>query len=391
MRILFITPELPNRLHRIRALTLLRGLAGRHEIDLVSLAHQQPAPATVAELQPLCRRVDWVLQPRWRSLASATRGLLSAAPLEACYERSPELARLVTRRLAERSYDLVYVKRLRMAQYAPIGLPRVLDLTDSMARFYDLGWRRAPWPAKALFLEEWLKHRAYEPRQAARFARCLVASPVDAAYLRRAFGLDNVVVVPNAVDTEYFCPRSAAEPAGAETFVLSGLMDKLVNVDAAQYACSTIWPLVRRRLPTARLRLVGPKPSRAVRALDGRDEVRVVGFVPDVRDEIASATAVLVPLRVGTGTKNKVLQALAMARPVVTTSVGNEGLDAMHGEHLLVADEAEGFADGVVALSQAPARRRALGEAGRAWVTERYGVDSVTARLERVLEQVAAG
>src|SRR5919108_2296028 len=150
MRILFVTPELPNQFHRIRALNLVRGLGQRHEVDLVSLAHRAPRPEALEALRPFCRRIDWVLQPRWRSLAQSALGLPGPAPLEACYERSPHLARLLGERLASRSYDLLYVKRLRMAQYgaAARGLPRVLDLTDAMTRFYDQAWRRAPWPSK---------------------------------------------------------------------------------------------------------------------------------------------------------------------------------------------------------------------------------------------------
>ncbi len=391
MRILFLTPELPNGLHRIRALNLVRGLSQRHEIDLVSLVHRTPSAEAVEVVRPYCRRIDWVLQPRWRSLAQSALGLFGSAPLEATYERSAALFRLLRERLATRSYDLLYIKRLRMAQYglAVEGLPRVLDLTDSMTRFYEQSWRRAPWPAKALFWEEWRKHRAYEGRVAKRFERCVIASQADLDYLQRHSGLQNIEVVPNAVDTEFFRPQpDTEEPA---TFVLSGLMDKLVNIDAALYLCGEIWPRVRARVPGARLRLVGPNPSPAVRALEGQPGVEVVGYAPDLRDELARATAVLVPLRMGTGTKNKILQSLAMARPVVTTSAGNEGLGAISGRHLLVTDGAESFAAAIVRLHDDPCLRTALGAAGRAWVSAEYGVPAVTERLEGVLSNVVGG
>jgi glycosyltransferase involved in cell wall biosynthesis len=328
------------------------------------------------------------MQPRWRSWAQSLLGLASPAPLEVCYEYSPRLRRLVARRLADETYDLVYVKRLRMAQYAALAarVPRVLDLTDAMTRFYAQGAQRAPWPSRALFYEEWLKHRLYEPRVAGGFARCLVASPVDAEFLRRSEGLRNVVVVPNPVDTQYFHPRPEAEQPA--TFLLSGLMDKLVNVDAAQYLCDEIWPRVRAELPTARLRLVGPRPNQVVRGLQDRPGVEVAGFVPDLRDELSAATTVLVPLRLGTGTKNKVLQALAMGRPVVTTSIGNEGLGATSGVHLEVADDAIRFAEAMVRLQRDPARRARLGAAGRSWVSEHYSLATVMQHLEQTLWKV---
>src|SRR6266542_1963147 len=180
MRILFLSPELPNALHRIRALNLIHGLSRRHEVDLVSLTHRPASDAAVEALRPYCRRVDTVHQPRWRSWSQSALGLLGQAPLEARYEYSPRLERLLARRVADRSYDVVYVKRLRMAQYAgaAMAMPRVLDLTDAMTRFYAQGARQAPWPTRLLFIEEWLKHRVYEARVGSTFDRCVVASAV---------------------------------------------------------------------------------------------------------------------------------------------------------------------------------------------------------------------
>jgi glycosyltransferase involved in cell wall biosynthesis len=137
--------------------------------------------------------------------------------------------------------------------------------------------------------------------------------------------------------------------------------------------------------------LVGPKPTAAVRALSSFAGVEVVGYVPDLRDEIAHATAVLVPLRIGTGTKNKILQALSMGRPVVTTSTGNEGLDAVSGQHLLVADTPASFAEAIVRLHDGGEWREDLGTAGHDWVSSHYGLAAVTATLEAVLNDVVAG
>jgi polysaccharide biosynthesis protein PslH len=387
MRILFVTPELPNQFHRIRALNLLRALKQEgHEVDLISLTHREPLDEDLAPLRVLCRRAEGVVQPLARSLAQSALGLLRPAPLEVWYEWSPRLAALVQRRLAERSYDVLYVKRLRMAEYGLTaeGLPRILDITDSMERFYDQAWRRAPLKSKALFWEEWLKYRAYEPRTAALYERCVVCSPADAELLREHSGLTNVEVVANAVDTTYFAPRDGSEEPA--TFLLSGLMDKLVNVDAALYLAEEIWPLVRARVPNARLRLVGPKPAASIRALDGSNRIEVVGLVPDLRDEIARATATLVPLRVGTGTKNKILQSLAMARPVVTTTIGNEGMDAGAGHEVMVADDPASFADAVVRLQADAALRQALGRQGRAWVEAQFGISVVAAQLRQTLD-----
>lgn len=387
MRILYLSPEVPNRFHRIRSWHLIQAMTERHEVDLLSLAHFEPDASDVDALRARCRRVDWLPQPRLRSLWSCLRGLPGVAPLEACYEASLPFAVAVAQRLAERSYDLLYVKRLRMAQYGVgVSLPRVLDLTDSMARFYRLTARRAPLAQKPLAVEEWLKHRAYEPRMAAAFDRAVLASPVDAAYLRRLARLDNLRIVANGVDANHFAPWPTLPEPGR--FLLSGLMDKLVNVDAARFLAREIWPLVRAALPDARLRLVGPRPNATVRALAALPGTEVVGRVVDLRAEMARAEVVLVPLRVGTGTKNKILQALSMGRPVVTTFVGNEGLGAEAGRHLEVADGPRAFAEAVLGLHGEPARATAMGAEGRAWLVERFGLEAVAAQLEAVVEEV---
>jgi len=192
------------------------------------------------------------------------------------------------------------------------------------------------------------------------------ASEADAAALR-AMGSHRVRVIPNAVDTDAYAPASEA---GQDVLVFTGTMDYPPNIDGAEWLCRGILPAVRREVPGIHLYLVGKSATR-VAPLAGPG-VTVTGMVADPRRYFAQATVVVVPLRVGSGTRLKILEALAMQKAVVTTRVGCQGLDIRDETHVLIADNAEAFARAVLrALRDAELRRR-LGEAGRRLVEERY-------------------
>jgi glycosyltransferase involved in cell wall biosynthesis len=195
-----------------------------------------------------------------------------------------------------------------------------------------------------------------------------------------------VAVVPNGVDLELF----RASPAATEPFtaVFNGVLDYRPNLDAALYLVDEIWPLVRRRCPLAQLLLVGRGSAADRRRLE-REGVAVTGEVPDVRPYLERATVVLVPIRMGGGTRLKVVEGLAMGKAMVSTSLGCEGIAVRDGEHLLVADTPGDFAAAVVSLLEDPATARALGLAGRALMEESYSWELAGARLEGLYRGLA--
>jgi glycosyltransferase involved in cell wall biosynthesis len=193
-----------------------------------------------------------------------------------------------------------------------------------------------------------------------------------------------VVVVPNAVDVERYRPRPGDPPPDGRTLLFFGALDYWPNVDGLLFFLDAIWPRLAASHPAARVRIVGRRPPPALLARRG-PRVEIAGFVEDLRPSLASAAAVVVPLRLGGGTRLKILEAMAMARPVVSTVRGAEGIDAAPGRELLLADDPEGFAAALRRLLDDPTLGARLGRAARALVVERYAWRTSVRELERLL------
>jgi glycosyltransferase involved in cell wall biosynthesis len=215
---------------------------------------------------------------------------------------------------------------------------------------------------------------------------CVATSSVDEAVIRTARPEMPTAVVPNAVDTDYFHPSPA--PADPEGIVFVASLSYRPNTDAVAWFTDQVLPRVRRARPGAVLTVVGKGPPTWLRRLEGPGVV-VTGAVDDVRPFLERASVVVAPLRVGSGTRLKVLEGLSMAKAVVSTTLGAEGLDVADGEHLLLADDPAELADTILRVMADPALAGRLGAAGRALVLERYGWASAAARLEAFHAEVA--
>lgn len=292
----------------------------------------------------------------------------------------------VAEELAAFRPDLLYVKRLRAAQFVPVPppCPAILDITDAMAASYRRAAPFSPLHLRPVFWHEAWAYARAERDAAATFRHWVIASAADAEILRASLSADvTIQVVPNVVDTDEFAPVAGAEEPARLLF--SGLMDKVVNVSAAVFLVREILPRIRSRIPRVTLTIAGPRPTFPVRALARVPGVSVTGYVQDLVSLLARAAAVVVPLRSGTGTRNKILQAWAMEKAVVSTPEGAEGLLARHGENLLLAEGAERFAEATVLLLQDAELRHRLGRAGRATAERCYSLPALASALEPVL------
>ncbi len=231
---------------------------------------------------------------------------------------------------------------------------------------------------------------AYEAEVAARVDASLFVSAAEAKLFGARSGLagDRVRAVENGIDTDRFDPSLAYDAVGqgeGPLAVFTGQMDYRPNIDAVRWFAHDILPLIRRDHAAARFAIVGRAPTDEVRALAALPGVIVTGEVPDVRPWLAAADAVVAPLLLARGIQNKLLEAMAMARPVVASAAAAEGIDAAPGEHLLVADTAAGIAEAVSALFDDPARATAMGAAARARMIARYGWEARLAPLGPLL------
>ena len=387
-------PWPPDRGDKIRSWHVLRHL-GRHATvhlacfadDAADAAHL-PAlreamngslgEAFVAPINP--NRLLWVTKAYAQRL-TINEAAMSSAGLEA----------FVGRILAGRSIAAVYAFSVQMARFVPAGLgqPFVMDFVDfDSAKYADYA-RSGGLTSRLVYEREARKMFALEKATAARADVSLFVSEAEAALFREAAKLPraDVRALSNGIDLDHYDPGAPVAPVAAPAgplIVFTGQMDYRPNVEAVRAFAQEAMPLLRTACD-AHFAIVGRKPDPSVRALDGRDGVIVTGEVPDVRPWLAAAAAVVAPLRIARGIQNKVLEAMAMARPVVASPGAFEGIDAVPGRDLLVADGADAQVDALLGLFGDPARGEAIGRAARARMVERYGWEAQLAPLAAML------
>ena len=247
-------------------------------------------------------------------------------------------------------------------------------------------WRRyfeneRNWIKKSYFWFEHQRMKRYERQACNRFDLVLTVSLQDKEVLQRLGVTAPIEVVETGVDTEYFAPRPDVHPTPGRLLFL-GSLDWMPNIDGIDWFVRQVYPRIKQSYPHVSLDIVGRRPAAAVQALAQNDDsVNVYGSVPDVRPYMSEADIFVVPLRIGSGTRLKIFEAMAMRRPVVSTTIGAEGLPVDHGRHLLLADSAEDYAGAVVSLLQDPPRKQAVACAGHELVTENYSWTTVSEKL----------
>lgn len=380
---------------RLRSFHIVSELSRRHRVILLTTHGGEDDPAGLAARLPRCEVVSLPhTSPKRGSLAfagSLARSWLSSSPVDLWKCRVLALRRTAERLLAARQMDLCVADFLAATPNVPLGSPVPVVLFAHNVE--HVIWRRLSRaetrPGRRALLElEWRKMRRCEARACARARLTIAVSEVDHALLAANAPGARVAVVPTGVDVAYFSPDEAPERPGA--LVFTGSMDWYPNEDAILHFADAILPAIRREIPDVSLTVVGRNPTPRLRAAALAAGVEVTGTVDDVRPYLAGGAVYVVPLRVGGGTRLKIFEALAMGKAVVSTTVGAEGLPLVPGEHFLRADDPAEFASAVVSLLRDPARRRALGTAGRRLVEARYAWPQVAREFEDRCKEVVA-
>jgi sugar transferase (PEP-CTERM/EpsH1 system associated) len=409
-RILLLTPQFPYPPHQgttIRNYNLIAGLAERHEVHLLSFG--DPAESTSTPLHRLCSSVE-VIRPPQRSMRHRLRGLvLSTLPDMALRLPSADFQALLDRTLDRVRPDVLEVEGIEMAQYllqaaerrGEASLP-LLVFDDHNAEYVlqqrafetdarSLHPRR--WIGAAYSLVQWRRLRRYERRACRAADRVVAVSEADAQALRRLVPGLEPVVVPNGVDMAFYSepvPALDVRPGqkygdrGGPGLVFTGKMDFRPNVDAVLWFARHVLPLVRRNVPDAHFWVVGRDPHPRLAPLAGDPAVTLTGWVPDVRPYISAAAVYVVPLRIGGGTRLKVLEAMAMGKAIVSTALGCEGFDVVRGREVVLGDTPGEFAAAVVELLRDPGQRERLGHAAHDYARARYDWPVIVPQLEAV-------
>jgi len=387
VRLLYLTPRFPHpqlKGEQLAAFHRIVGLAPRHEISLLSFYEREDELEHLERLRELCASVELVRLPRREGVANvARRAPFRREPLQVLYYSSAAFAQLVAR-ANERRFDVTHAFMLRMLPYlARVDAPRVLDALDSMTLRMRRNVQVERPPRSWLFREELRRVVEYERTVGASVERVLVASDRD----RDSFAGASVVVIPNGVDAERFRPDPVRRRPG--TIVFSGTMSYPPNVRAAVWFARECLPRVRADAPEARFVVAGAAPSREVRRLAVLPGVEVTGFVPSMADTLNTASVAIAPMQSGAGIQNKVLEAMACGRAVVTTTIGLGGIEARPDAEVIVADGADEFAGAVTRLLRDDGRAAELGQAARACVLERYTWDRAADAVDRIYAELA--
>ncbi|HXD17199.1 MAG TPA: glycosyltransferase family 4 protein [Vicinamibacterales bacterium] len=380
---------------RVRSLNTISELARGHQVTVITTHGQGDDPDGLQQQLAHCERVVSVpyAVPKRGSAsfgAAVARSWFSHYPVDLWKWRVRAVRREVEQALASGDVDLCVADFLFAAANVPRGDVPVLLFEHNveyliwqrLANLETTSWKRA------LFEMEWRKVRACEAEACRNASLTIAVSDDDRDRLAEMSAGSRVVSIPTGVNTQYFTPRPDAEvPAH---LVFSGSMDWHPNEDAVCYFVDTILPRVRAEFPSASFTIIGRNPGARVRELATQPGVHVTGTVDDVRPSIAQGSVYVVPLRAGSGTRIKIFEALAMGKAVVSTTVGAEGLALESGRHFLAADTPHDFAHAVIRLLRDPARRQALGDAGRALVEANYSWTTVARQFEARCEEVVA-
>jgi len=384
-------PYPPTKGDKVRSYNLLKYLAARYRVHLGAFIDDAADLGHRDALRGLCEdcylpRLDTRLA-RMRSLS----GLFSGAPLTLPYYASAGMRRWVAGVLGAGTVRKAVVFSSCMAQYVPAadGLRRVVDLVDVDSDKWRQYAARQPWPYSAIYRREGRTLLGYEREIASGFDATVLVSAAEADLFRRLApeAAGKVWHANNGVDSDYFSPERAYEDpyAGAKrVLVFTGAMDYRPNVDAVVWFARDIFPAIRRAEPDAAFCIVGARPAAEVTRLAQLPGVRVTGTVPDVRPFLAHAKVAVAPLRMARGVQNKVLEAMAMAMPVLASPQAMEGIDAQVGTEVLVADGEDEYARTALHLLRHDGAA-AIGRAGRARVLASYGWEGSLGAFERLL------
>lgn len=384
-------PYPPNKGDKVRSFNILRQLARHFRVYLGTFVDSPEDSRYIERLGEWCAGWKAIpLDPR-RSRLASVRGLLSGEALSLPYYRDAGLADWVRRTVQEQRISQAVVFSGPMAQYldAPGLACRVIDFCDlDSAKWTQYAAGRS-WPMSWLYRREGRRLLAFERRAAAAVDAALFVTEAEADLFRSAAPevAARVGVMQNGVDADFFSPAQSGEspyPAGGPVLLFTGAMDYWPNIDAVTWFAREILPVLRARLGGVRFWIVGMNPAPAVQEL-AADDVFVAGRVPDVRPWLAHAAVVVAPLRVARGIQNKVLEAMAMAKPVVVSAASATGLVAQAGKECEVAETVDDYLDRIIGLLADSSRAAAMGEAARQRVLETYSWQAHLAALDRLL------
>lgn len=397
MKILMISPDLnypPIYGGRIRRYYILKHLSKDNDVTLLAFINSKEDFKNIEGIKEYCKAIETVQRVSnsrkdywFTRFRDAFLRRIAFYPENIISFYQTEMKKKIKDLISKNHYDLVLIEYWYMGQYAEIcgNIPKVLDEVDVEYIRYKRMYQIEKNPVKkSEFYSGWIRTKKYELKFIKKFDRIIAVTPQDKQVLEREIPSLNISVIPTCVDPDYIKPSKM--PNNSKDLIFIGSYGHYPNVDGVLYFCRDIFPRILREVPDAHLYIVGPYAPEEILNLVSRN-VTVTGFIKDVRPYISRSISV-VPLRIGSGIKGKIIEAMGLGSPVITTGIGAEGLEIIPGKHLIVEDTPERFAKQTVELLKNKYLRERLRENGLKLVREKYTWGNAISKLNVIFEEV---
>ncbi len=385
MKILCITSRVPWPLEKgdkLRMYHQLRNLGKKHEVILCAINDTKLHPDAEKELKKFCSEIHIYSQSKITTLFNLAKGLFSGIPFQVAYFTNSSARKKIHSLITEKKPDRIYCQLIRTAEYArdEKQIPRTLDYMDIFSKGVERRIEKVNFFYRWVFRMEWKRLLRYEEKIFSEFNALTIISEQDRDLLP-VKNPQRVVVIPNGVDTDFFSPMKAEKDY---ELLFNGNMNYPPNIESAVYIAKKILPLIWKDKPNVRLLISGANPSAEVLALQS-EKITVTGWVDDVRKSFARSRILVAPMQSSIGLQNKLLEAMAMKIPCVTTTLSNNAVKAIPDSQILVADTAEQFSVQIQLLLNHPEKSEQLGENGYRMVHERFNWENTCALLEKTI------
>lgn len=387
MRLFVLLSRVPYPLEKgdkLRAFYQIKELSKNNEIILCALNPLRNLDKQKAfrELQPYCRSINFIDLPWYGIIWNMKKAFLKGIPIQSGYFYSCRAKRKIKKLVEEYKPDHVYCQLVRTAEYfIKSDIPKTIDYQDVFSYGLKRRYNKANWLLKPLFKMEYKRLLKYENKVFESFDHKTIISYPDQKLIDHPLR-EKIHIIPNGVDHDFFSPM---ERKKEYELVFAGNMAYPPNVDAANFLVKEIMPIVWKEKPNTKVLLAGASPDRRVSALKS-DKVVVSGWMDDIREAYASARVFIAPMRIGTGLQNKLLEAMSMKIPSITTKLANDALKAKEGEEVLIGNDAKDLAKNILKLLEDGEFYAKLAKNGFQFVNTEYSWEESTAKLEKIMK-----
>ena len=387
MKLLVLLSRVPYPLEKgdkLRAYHLVRRLARNNEVYLFCLSDTRTRQEHIDHLHEFCAHIEVVHIPRWSILLKLFTAVLGRLPFQVAYFHHRSAQERIDRVIAEWQPDHVLCQLVRTTEYVRehYSVPKTLDYMDTLSKGMERRTETSPFYIRPLLRAETRRLIRYENLMFDQFDHTVIISAQDRDYIYHPHR-DRMVVIPNGVDTQHFSPQADEQ---RYDLLFTGNMNYPPNIDSVLFLVQRVLPIVRRKRPTTTLLISGVDPSASVRDLARTDpQITVTGWVKDIRSSYAQARIFVAPMQIGTGLQNKLLEAMAMRIPCITSALANNAVGAPAGEAILIGNTPQEYADHILRLLDDEDERARIAAKGHQFVSEHFDWDRAAATLQGMI------